>query len=57
MLGGWTYGAIYRDSNERTTALSGWLELYNWRRPHGALSHKPPGARLHELNNLLGSYS
>ena len=57
MLGGWAYGAIYRDSTERTAALSGWLELYNWRRPHGALNRKPPGARLHELNNLLGSYS
>ncbi len=31
--------------------------LYNRRRPHGALSHKPPIARLNELNNLLGSYS
>jgi len=57
MLGGWAYGAIYRDSTERTAALSGWLELYNWRRPHGALNHKPPGTRLTELNNLLGSYS
>jgi transposase InsO family protein len=57
MLAGWAYGAIYRDSTERTGALSGWLELYNWRRPHGALNHKPPGARLHELNNLLGTYS
>ena len=57
MLSGWAYGAIYRDSSERTAALSGWLELYNWRRPHGALNHKPPGTRLHELNNVLGSYS
>jgi transposase len=57
MLGGWAYGAIYRNSAERTAALSGWLELYNWRRPHGALNHKPPGVRLSELNNLLGSYS
>jgi hypothetical protein len=57
MLNGWAYGAIYRNSPERTAALSGWLELYNWQRPHGALNHKPPGARLHELNNLLGSYS
>jgi transposase len=56
MLGGWAYGAIYRDSRERTAALSGWLEFYNWRRPHGALSHKPPGARLAELNNVIGSY-
>jgi len=57
MLGGWAYGAIYRDSSERTAALPGWLELYNWRRPHSALNHKPPGTRLHELNNLLGSYT
>jgi transposase InsO family protein len=56
MLGGWAYGAIYRDSKERTAALSGWLEFYNWRRPHGSLAHKPPGARLGELNNVAGSY-
>jgi hypothetical protein len=59
MLGGWAYGAIYRSSAERTAALPGWLEFYNWSRPHGSLSHKPPGARLGELkrNNLVGSYS
>jgi transposase InsO family protein/transposase len=57
MLGGWAYGAIYRTSDERNAALAGWLDFYNRRRPHGALSHKPPLARLHELNNLLGSYS
>ena len=53
MLGAWAYGA----SAERTAALPGWLELYNWRRPHGSLSNKPPGTRLHELNNLPGSYT
>jgi transposase InsO family protein len=57
MLDGWAYGAIYRNSNERTAALPGWIDFYNHRRPHGALSHKPPIARLNELNNLLGSYS
>jgi len=57
MLGGWAYGAIYRDSAQRTAALSGWLDFYNWRRPHGSLSHKPPGARLGELNNVAGSYT
>jgi transposase InsO family protein len=57
MLGGWAYGAIYRDSRERTAALSGWLDFYNWRRPHGSLNHKPPGARLAELNNVAGSYT
>jgi transposase InsO family protein len=57
LLGGWAYGAIYRDSTERNAALAGWLDFYNRRRPHGALSHKPPIARLNELNNLLGSYT
>jgi transposase InsO family protein len=57
LLGGWAYGAIYRDSHERTAALAGWIDFYNRRRPHGALSHKPPIARLKELNNLPGSYT
>jgi transposase InsO family protein len=55
--GGWAYGAIYGSSRERTAALDGWLWSYNHRRPHGSLSHKPPIARLTELNNLPGSYS
>ncbi len=57
MLGGWAYGAIYRNSAERTAALDGWLWRYNFRRPHGALNRKTPAARLTELNNPLGSYS
>jgi transposase InsO family protein len=57
LLDGWAYGAIYRSSAERNAALTGWLDWYNTRRPHGALSHKPPIARLNELNNLLGSYT
>jgi transposase InsO family protein len=57
LLGGWAYGAIYRDSHERNAALTGWLDFYNHRRPHGALSHKPPTARLNELNNLTRSRS
>jgi transposase InsO family protein len=59
MLGGWAYGAIYRNSAQRTNALSGWLDFYNHRRPHGSLSHQPPISRLHQLtgNNLTGSYS
>ena len=57
MLGGWAYGAIYRDSAQRTAALAGWLDWYNHRRPHGSLGRHPPAARLNELNNALGSYS
>jgi transposase InsO family protein len=57
LLGGWAYGAIYRDSSERTAALNGWLWYYNHQRKHSALGHKPPIARLNERTNLLGTYS
>jgi transposase InsO family protein len=57
MIAGWNDGAIYGSSRERTAALDGWLWTYNHRRPHGALRHKPPLARLSELNNQPGSYS
>jgi transposase InsO family protein len=59
MLGGWAYGAIYRNSDERRQALPGWLDFYNRRRPHGSLGHQPPRQRLETLrqNNLAGSYS
>jgi transposase InsO family protein len=56
LLAGWAYGAIYGSSHERTRALDGWLWSYNHRRPHGALNHKPPIARLNQLNNLAGFY-
>jgi transposase InsO family protein len=57
MLGGWAYGAIYGNSQERTNALAGWLDYYNRRRPHGSLSHQPPLTRLHAIrNNLPGPY-
>jgi transposase InsO family protein len=59
MLGGWAYGAIYRDSNERHHALAGWLDFYNRRRPHRSLGRQAPLERLHTLNrnNVLGSYT
>jgi transposase InsO family protein len=57
MLGGWAYGALYRNSSERAAALDGWLNYYNHRRRHSALGHKPPIARLNERTNLLGTYS
>jgi transposase InsO family protein len=53
LLNGWAYGAIYASSNERTTALDGWLWHYNHQRRHSALGHQPPASR----TNLLGSYS
>jgi len=59
MLGGWAYGAIYGNSDERRHALPGWLDFYNRRRPHGSLGHQPPLQRLETLkrNNPAGSYS
>jgi transposase InsO family protein len=42
----WAYGRSYNSSAERTAALTSWLDHYNFKRPHGSLSHKPPGSRL-----------
>jgi transposase InsO family protein len=53
MLSGWAYGAIYRNSAERTKALDGWLWTYNHRRPHQAIGRQTP---INRKNNLLGSY-
>ena len=57
LLGGWAYGALYRNSTERTAALDGWIDYYNHRRKHAALGHKPPITRLRERNNVLGTYT
>jgi transposase InsO family protein len=59
MLGGWAYGAVYGNSQERRQALAGWLDFYNRRRPHGSLAHQPPLQRLETLkrNNLPGTYT
>jgi transposase InsO family protein/transposase-like protein len=54
MLGGWAYGALYRDSAERAAALDGWLFIYNHRRRHAGIGRQTPITR---LNNLLGTYS
>jgi transposase InsO family protein len=57
MLGGWAYGALYRNSKERTAALDGWLWHYNHRRRHSALGHQSPIARLTERGtNVLSTY-
>ncbi len=58
MLREWAYGRLYGSSVERRQALPGWLDRYNYRRKHGSLGHRPPAARLNELqgNNLLGNY-
>jgi transposase InsO family protein len=48
----WAYGRTYHSSAERTNALDAWLNHYNYQRPHGSLSHKPPSSR---LTNLPGN--
>jgi transposase InsO family protein len=50
----WAYGRTFQTSTERTAALAPWLTHYNFTRPHGALSHKPPGSR---VTNVAGNYS
>jgi transposase InsO family protein len=57
LLSGWAYGAIYRNSSQRTAALDGWLWHYNHHRRHSALGHKPPITRLLERTNPLGTYN
>jgi len=54
MLGGWAYGALYRDSADRAGALDGWLFTYNHRRRHAGIGRQTPITR---LNNLLGTYN
>ena len=49
LLREWAYGQVFQTSAHRTAALEPWLVHYNFTRPHGALSHKPPGSRLTNL--------
>jgi transposase InsO family protein len=42
----WAKARLYANSAERTNTLNAWLTHYNFTRPHGSLSHKPPGSRL-----------
>lgn len=42
----WAYAAAYESSWQRRRALLPWLDYYNNRRPHAALSHKPPASRI-----------
>ena len=42
----WAYAISYESSWQRRRALLPWLEYYNCRRPHSALSHKTPISQL-----------
>jgi transposase InsO family protein len=54
LLREWAYARAFQTSAHRTAALQPWLIHYNFTRPHGALSHKPPGSR---LTNQPGNYT
>jgi transposase InsO family protein len=54
LLNEWAYARLYGSSPERTAALPLFLERYNFKRPHGSLSHRPPASR---LPNVVGNYT
>jgi transposase InsO family protein len=51
----WAYARPYATSQERNAALAPWLEHYNTERPHTALAHHPPTARLHQIQLLCST--
>ena len=53
----WAYGGVYATNSQRRAALPGFLDHYNYRRPHRALNRQPPIQRLAERNNLAGAYT
>jgi transposase InsO family protein len=57
LTNGWAYGAIYRNSRERRLALAGWMDHYNYIRPHRSLDQRTPAQRLAERNNAVGAYT
>ncbi len=42
----WAYRRVYTSNDERRQALDGWLECYNYERPHSSLGGRPPISRL-----------
>ncbi|MUL75885.1 integrase core domain-containing protein, partial [Mycolicibacterium sp. CBMA 226] len=51
---GWAYARLYESTEERNTALPGWLHFYNYHRAHSALGGQPPVTR---LTNLPGHHT
>jgi transposase InsO family protein len=49
----WAYRRPYYSSADRAQYLGGWIEHYNWARPHGSLAAQPPMSRLPDGNNLM----
>lgn len=51
---GWAYARFYESTEQRNTALPGWLHFYNHHRAHSAIGGKPPVTR---LTNLPGHHN
>ena len=51
----WAYSRPWVSNTERAGALQGFLDHYNYARPHTAIKGKPPASRLPiPVNNLTG---
>ncbi len=46
---GWAYARLYKSTEERDTALVGWLHFYNHHRAHSAIGGQSPVTRLTNL--------
>ena len=42
----WAYRQVFDSNQERTNALTPWLQRYNYERPHSSLGGRPPISRL-----------
>ncbi len=49
----WAYVRPFYTSADRAAVLPGWLEHYNFARPHGSLDAQPPMKRFPGGNNLM----
>jgi transposase InsO family protein len=50
---GWAYVRLYESTEQRNTALPGWIHFYNHHRAHSAIGGRPPVTR---LTNLPGHH-
>jgi len=51
---GWAYARFYESTQQRDTALPGWLHFYNHHRAHSAIGGRPPVTR---LTNVPGHHT
>ena len=51
---GWAYARLYGSTQQRDSALPGWLHFYNHHRAHSAIGGQPPVTR---LTNLPGHHN